>query len=348
MGLKPVVFFSHSSRDEALLRPLKSRLLDITAGTVDIFLSSDGQSIPLGRNWVSRIEEALKHSAVMFVFLTPNSVSGHWLYFEAGFSYARNIRVVPVALPGLDLDSLGPPISLLQGFNVRSQDSLNNIVAVINEEFSFTHPHGFTEGDFTALLGHPQLTLSSPLGIHAPDISSILVRLRHLPEAARETTKATLASQGIPFQERGNSIHTHGLTVEFYEANALARLDPTLAAHTFPLLDSTIQAISPDFTAFRHVLLLFSPWIAPLGEHYRLTSRLFGTDILLNPDGSFSFRDLTFSIEREHRSSGLGQDISTVYLEISEPRTSLAQMPISELLETLFSAGALPYEEAAQ
>lgn len=52
---KPTIFFSHSSKNRDLILPIKNKLTKITSGTMEIFMSSDGQSIPLGRNCVSKI-----------------------------------------------------------------------------------------------------------------------------------------------------------------------------------------------------------------------------------------------------------------------------------------------------
>lgn len=60
---KPIVFLSHSSRDDKLLGRLKELLLSYTGGAIDFFLSSDGQSIPLGRNWVHEIQQASEAAA---------------------------------------------------------------------------------------------------------------------------------------------------------------------------------------------------------------------------------------------------------------------------------------------
>ena len=67
---KPVIFFSHSSKDRDIILPLKDKLGKITSGTVDIFMSSDGQSIPFGSNWIHKVEEGLKEARIMFVFVT--------------------------------------------------------------------------------------------------------------------------------------------------------------------------------------------------------------------------------------------------------------------------------------
>ena len=47
---KPTIFFSHSSKDSELILPIKKKIQEITGDMVNIFMSSDGQSIPFGRN----------------------------------------------------------------------------------------------------------------------------------------------------------------------------------------------------------------------------------------------------------------------------------------------------------
>ena len=41
-----------------------------------------------------------------------------------------------------------PPMSLLQGFNLTSAESLNNLLVVINEEFKHQHKLDFTPKEF--------------------------------------------------------------------------------------------------------------------------------------------------------------------------------------------------------
>jgi len=132
---KPIVFFSHSTKDKDLMLKLKE-LIDIkTSETISIFLSSDGQSIPLGSNWVHEVEKALTKTSLMFVFISPNSLFSNWLYFEAGYVYSKEIHVVPVGILGVDLSQLPPPLSLLQGFNIKNKNSLENIIVKINSTY---------------------------------------------------------------------------------------------------------------------------------------------------------------------------------------------------------------------
>ncbi len=142
---KPVVFFSHSSLDAEPLNKFRDLIKKKTGGAIDFFLSSDGQSIPLGRNWVHSIEEALQECKLMFVFLSPNSIHSNWVYFEAGYVYSKGIEVVPVGVFGFDLLQMKPPLSLLQGFNISKYESLNNFMFILNKAFGHTHEAHFTE-----------------------------------------------------------------------------------------------------------------------------------------------------------------------------------------------------------
>lgn len=145
---KPIVFLSHSSLDKAPLAELK-KLLDVrAAGSLDFFLSSDGESIRFGRNWVVRVSDALSRSKLMFVFLSPQSADSKWIHFEAGCAYAKDIQVVPVCLPGIDLNRITPPLSLLQGFNLHSHEAMGNLARICNETFGLKINESFSQTDF--------------------------------------------------------------------------------------------------------------------------------------------------------------------------------------------------------
>lgn len=148
---KPTVFFSHSSKDKEMILSIKKKLDELTGGTLDIFMSSDGQSIPFGRNWIYKIEEGLNKAAIMFVFITPNSITSNWIYFESGFAYSKEIRVIPVGI-GIDISLLNAPLSLLQGFNINSYESLNNIISIINEKFGYHFEETFKEAQYNSII----------------------------------------------------------------------------------------------------------------------------------------------------------------------------------------------------
>lgn len=144
---KATLFFSHSSKDKDVILTIKNKLDKATGGVMDIFMSSDGQSIPFGTNWIHKVEEGLQAAKIMFVFVTKNSISSGWIYFEAGYAYSKGIQVIPVGI-GVDIGSLKAPLNLLQGFNVSSEDSLNNFITIINRTFEYRFDSIFEHSDY--------------------------------------------------------------------------------------------------------------------------------------------------------------------------------------------------------
>ena len=148
---KPTLFFSHSSKDKDMVLAIKTKVMKYTSGTLEIFQSSDGESIPFGTNWIHKVEEGLKEAKVMFVFVTENSISSGWIYFEAGYAYSKGVHVIPVGV-GVSVGDLKAPLNLLQGFNITSADSLNNFLSIINREFNYQFQPQFTDDDYDGIL----------------------------------------------------------------------------------------------------------------------------------------------------------------------------------------------------
>ncbi len=148
---KNVVFFSHTSKDRDLVLAIKDIIDQATENQLSIFMSSDGQSIPFGTNWVHKVEEGLSSTSLMFVMITEQSVQSGWVYFEAGFAYSKKIKVVPIGL-GFDVSMLKSPLNLLQGFNVTSCDGLNNIISVINKEYKTNYTESITQDDYLQVM----------------------------------------------------------------------------------------------------------------------------------------------------------------------------------------------------
>jgi hypothetical protein len=150
---KPIVFLSHSSLDKAPLAALKKILDERAAGGLNFFLSSDGESIRFGRNWVVGISDALAKAELMFVFLSARSAESKWIHFEAGCASGKGIEVVPVCLPGIDLNRISPPLSLLHGFNLHSTEAMGNLARICNEKFQRKISETFSREDFNNSIG---------------------------------------------------------------------------------------------------------------------------------------------------------------------------------------------------
>lgn len=201
--MKPIIFFSHSSLDRELILPIKNHILKKTGNTIQIFMSSDGASIPFGKNWLKEIEDALGGCQLMFSWVTPNSIKSNWIYFESGYAYSRGIKVVPLGFDGINLEDLAAPLSFLQGFNVKSAAGLNNIIAVINDEFDLTFPDVFDNSFY-------EKTIQSQLSENSSELLQYIreIECEFYPSVSTQETKLNLKENWLKiFQNLLNELN---------------------------------------------------------------------------------------------------------------------------------------------
>jgi hypothetical protein len=67
-------FISHISEDKKLGGRIKTALTRDFLGLLDVFLSSDTQSIAAGEEWLESIEQALRESALFMVLCSPEAI----------------------------------------------------------------------------------------------------------------------------------------------------------------------------------------------------------------------------------------------------------------------------------
>lgn len=351
---KPIVFFSHSSRDKHTLACLKELVVEKAGGSIDIFLSSDGQSIPLGRNWVHRIQEALEEARLMLVFISPNALRSNWVFFESGFAYAKDIQVVPVGILGFDLGKLSPPLSLLQGFNITSADGLNNIIALLNKTFDHTHHENFSESDFKKLLSSEGITTSSVLSEYTFLVDEIRAELKdsfcsYTVAEAKTRIIALLQEQKVPFQENNNYIYMSGLTLDFYSDPPRVsfllrlRLDPRLTAITLPLVDKILASIRDDGTKDVPFLIDFIPQVQCLTDMHKITARAYYTSIKLGESGDLVWEQVHFTPTPAFYGPKGSQSYASLRLTCGG--IELSQVHVLELLRLLFDHGILFLDE---
>jgi TIR domain len=340
---KPTIFFSHSSRDKAALTTLREVFNRKTGNTIDVFVSSDGQSIAFGSNWVHGVEDALARSKVMFVFLTPNATRSQWVPFEAGHAYGRKLRVVPVAMWGVDLAAIGPPLSLLQGFNVTSPESLSNIIAISNREFGFTHPD-FTAEEYAAVMSNNGPDEASGLGTYGAlvaDVGTWLsgredgfdsgVALARLEESAKKV--------GVEAVSTEVACRVAGMSVSLDSSNksVAVRIDPGSLKAVAPLLNAWLKDIRADGAKnVRFVFTLASTVQAVLADH-KITGRLasFGVRPLDNAY-RYAWNDVTFSMDHSLRHRGGDFEAGDIYVALWPLSEELRVESVSALLELLF------------
>jgi hypothetical protein len=341
---KPTIFFSHSSADKESLVKLKDLFLEKTGETIDVFLSSDGQSIPFGRNWVQKIQDALGEAKIMFVFLTPNSIESKWIYFEAGFSYSKGIRVIPVGFLGIDLNSVKPPLSLLQGFNINSEEGFNNIISIINDEFEFKHLLSFNESEYKSVLSSSYSQQLSIFGNILPHIDEFQINLRQNIDFHDEGNTIfgkileIIKEEKEEYQKRDNYILLHGISIMGYlsqvPSSIIIKVEPTFLDLKKLLLEKILDNIRSSGMKALNFNLLFHEDVKKISIDEKFTSKIFNTEIKFTEENRYAYKSFQFSIERMGR--------TFIKLQLLSDKFSVSD--IAELCNFLFTKEVLYFE----
>lgn len=120
-------FVSHVSEEAPLAGRVKTALTRDFLGFLDVFVSSDAQSIAAGEDWLRSIEQALQKSDLLIILCSPISITRPWINFEAGAAWMRNIPLVPVCHAGLTPGDLPMPLSLRQGVALEMPEGLRRL-----------------------------------------------------------------------------------------------------------------------------------------------------------------------------------------------------------------------------
>jgi len=121
------VFVSHVSEEAEVAELLKAALTRDFLGLVNVFVSSDTESIAAGDQWLASVERALEECTLMIILCSPSSVDRPWINFEAGMAWMRHIPLVPVCHAGLTPRDLRMPLSLRQGVELEKPDGLRSL-----------------------------------------------------------------------------------------------------------------------------------------------------------------------------------------------------------------------------
>lgn len=131
--MSKLIFLSHIHEEKDLALLIKNVLEEEFSGFVEVFVSSDGVSIPAGSNFLKRIEDGLIHCNAGLYLISPSSVKRNWINFELGALWIRNkvnilnnaeeIPAIPLCHSGMLLSDLPQPINNLNGVqaNISSQ-----------------------------------------------------------------------------------------------------------------------------------------------------------------------------------------------------------------------------------
>lgn len=312
---KPTIFFSHSSVDKDYISYLHKKVATTTARTVQVFQSSDGESIPFGNNWVHKIEENLHKAKVMFVFVSPTSLSSSWIYFESGFAYSRGVKVIPIGIKGVDVGSLRPPLNLLQGFNINSENGMNNIITVLNREFGCEYPESYTEHDFNELSNFDE-NISSKDFTLIDKVDYLFFKFPSKFAQSHDDEQVSLCDSplnviadrlkqlGVQAGFGGkNTLHSHGLIATHSGGSDSAleiKIDPFILSTYSDFLNHIADDIyGPNRLNKTWCNLVLNSDVSIETTNFKVSSRLYATGVGQSDlhGGYFSFEGLDFTVE---------------------------------------------------
>ena len=184
--MKHRAFISHIADESSTATLLKAALGKDFLGLLDVFVSSDEESISAGDAWLDSISVALQEAHLMLILCSPASVRRPWVNFEAGAAWMRNIPIIPLCHAGLRPVDLPMPLSSRHGLSLSNQGDLRKLYSRVARVLACTPPVGAIDN-----LAESLAAASSVLVI--PDADSVALQrerdIRQRMTAALQNTK---------------------------------------------------------------------------------------------------------------------------------------------------------------
>jgi hypothetical protein len=120
-------FISHITEEAAVAAKLKVHLKRDFLGILDVFVSSDGEGIGAGDDWLKSVYAAIRESALMLILCSPSSIRRPWINFEAGAAWMLGIPIIPLCHAGLTARDLPVPLSYRQGLVLCERTGVNRL-----------------------------------------------------------------------------------------------------------------------------------------------------------------------------------------------------------------------------
>lgn len=137
---KPLVFISHITEEKQIAIAFKELIEISFLNMLEVFVSSDEDSIHMGQKWLDRISNSLKTCNVEIVLCSPKAIKRPWINFEAGAGWVRDIPVIPLCHSGIEPSQLPMPLNLLQAAKANEISSLKLIFPVLAQAIGAKTP----------------------------------------------------------------------------------------------------------------------------------------------------------------------------------------------------------------
>jgi TIR domain len=120
-------FISHVSEEAEVAIHLKNVLQDDFLRLLKVFVSSDGESISTGKDWLQSIDAALRQSKLVMILCSPTSIRRPWIFFEAGAAWIQQIPLIPLCHAGLTPSDLPMPLSTRMAVSLAHAEGLRRL-----------------------------------------------------------------------------------------------------------------------------------------------------------------------------------------------------------------------------
>lgn len=134
MMFEKMIFLSHITEEKELAKIIKDAIEDEFSGFVRVFVSSDGETIKAGQNFLKVIEDGLVECIAAIYLISPVSVQRSWISFELGAVWVRNalsqrndgpeIPALPFCHSGMVFKELPQPICNLNAIEANLASKL--------------------------------------------------------------------------------------------------------------------------------------------------------------------------------------------------------------------------------
>ena len=129
-----LIFLSHIHEESILAQEVQKAIEEEFSGFVEVFVSSDGKTIPAGANFLKRIEDGLVNCIGAIYLISPISVKRNWINFELGAIWIRNsislktggpeIPTIPFCHSGITPSQLPMPLTNLSSIQSNNSSQL--------------------------------------------------------------------------------------------------------------------------------------------------------------------------------------------------------------------------------
>lgn len=128
---KHTIFISHIAEERQLANIIKENIQKDFLGLIEVFVSSDNESISVGEKWLHTIEKNLECTEVMLIICSKKSVKRPWINFEAGAGWIRNIPVIPICHTDITPINLPIPLNMLQAIEAGTVCGIQKLYQVL-------------------------------------------------------------------------------------------------------------------------------------------------------------------------------------------------------------------------